>query len=375
MEKIRILYFVDRMRTGGIQILLINLLKSFDKEKYCFDLLLLDDGNDYPMERKIEDVGAIIYKLKGVWVDSPFDYIPYKKAVNNFFAEHHNYDVVHMHSSSKNYLILKCAQKYGIPIRIAHSHNTGFQTHNAVKIFIGNLMKKQLIQCSTHYLACSEIAGKWLFGEKLVAKGRVMVIKNGIELEKYKYNDLIRKIKRDELGIKNQIVIGNVGRFVPQKNHIFLLEIFAEILRLRPDTLLLLAGVGETMIDMKAKADKLGISDNIKFLGFRMDIYELMQAMDIFLMPSLYEGFPVTAVEAQAAGLPCVLSDTITKEAALLDDTIYIDLNKDAKYWAAQTINLIRNTDRENSYTVLKAKGFDIKDMSESLGRIYIGED
>lgn len=371
MNKIKVLFFVDRMRVGGIQILLVNLLKIFDKDNYCFDVLLLDDGTDYPMEKDIIKTGATIYKLKDTWINTPMDYLKYKKAVKNFFEEHHDYNVVHLHSSSKNYLILKYAQKYGIPIRIAHSHNTDFQTHNAAKVFIGNVLNTNLIKYSTNYLACSQIAGEWLFGKKMVNDGKVLVIKNGVDIDKYRYNPKVRQDKRIELGINDEIVIGNVGRFAIQKNHIFLLDVFAEIKKLEPQSVLMLAGTGELMDSIKDKAKDLGIEKDVKFLGFRSDVNELIQAMDLFLMPSLYEGFPITAIEAQASGLPCILSSSITKEAALLDETIYIDLKQPAKYWAEQAMESIGKAKREESFKILKDKGFDITDMSKTLEHIY----
>lgn len=374
MNKVRVLLFVDRMGTGGIQILLLNLLKAFDKDNYQFDVLLLDDGMEYPMEQELVHEGAAVYKLKGIWLNAPADYLRYQKAVRDFFKKHHYYDAVHLHSSSKNFLILKYAQKYGVPIRIAHSHNTDFQTQSPIKIFVGNLLKAKLIKYSTHCLACSELAGEWLLGKKLANAGRVMIIKNGINLEKYQYNPMIRRWKREELEVRDKIVIGNVGRFVPQKNHLFLLDIFAEIRKKEPNSMLILAGVGELMDAVKKKANKLGIENYVKFLGFRPDINELIQAMDLFLMPSLYEGFPVTAVEAQAAGLPCVLSGSITREAALLDETVYIDLKQPAEYWARQALAAVGKSKREDSAKILKAKGFDIADTCKALEHIYSGE-
>mgnify|MGYP004501953721 FL=1 len=276
-----------------------------------------------------------------------------------------------MHSSSKNYLILKYAQKYAISIRIAHSHNTGFQTHNVVKICVGNIMKERLMFYATNYLACSKIAGDWLFGKKAVETGKVKIIKNGIDIDRYRYNPIMREKKRKEIGVTDNIVIGNVGRFVTQKNHTFLIEIFAEVKKKESKAVLLLAGIGDLMEPMKEKAKELGLDDSVIFLGFRTDVNELIQAMDLFLMPSLYEGFPVTAVEAQASGLPCILSDSITKEAALIEETVYIDLKKPSEYWAKHVVEKIGKSNRENSYKTLKAKGFDIKDMVISLENIY----
>ena len=371
MSKFKILMFVDRMRTGGIQILLVNLLETFDRDKYQIDVLLLDDGTKYPLEDKLTELKANVFKLEKTWLNTPTDYIRYNTNIKNFFKKHHDYNVVHLHSSSKNYLVLKFAKKYNIPIRIAHSHNTGFQSHNPFKVILGNLLKNRLIKYSTDLLACSNIAGEWLFGRRLVDAGKVTVIKNGVDLERYKYNPSIRMNIRTNLEISDKLVIGNVGRFVAQKNHSFLLDIFFEIKRIEPKSVLLLAGIGELMDSAKEKARMLGIEKDVKFLGFRTDVNEITQAMDLFLMPSLYEGFPVTAIEAQAAGLPCVLSSSITKEAAILDDTIYIDLNQPAKYWAERSVEIAKSSNREDSFYILKRKGFDIADMALTLEEIY----
>lgn len=370
----KVLFFVDRMRVGGIQILLLNMQKYFDSSVIQCDYLVLDDGETYEFEEKFKKLGANVYKLKGVWVDGIKSYPGYCKAMDAFFKEHHDYTVVHMHASSKNFMLLYYAKKYGIRKRIVHSHNTGFQTHSLMKIMAGNCLKIPMKKLATDYFACSELAGRWLFGNKAVAKGKVCIIPNGIELDKFEFNPEIRKSLRKELGIScNQIVVGNVGRFSVQKNHKFLLKIFASIHKIEPSAVLLLAGIGELMDESKKQAEDLGISQNVRFLGFRSDVMALTQAMDVFLMPSLYEGFPVTGVEAQASGCPCVFSDTITKEVALLDETIYISLDEPENIWAEKTLSTAKSSvERMKSKEKLKSYGFDIKDTVKHLEKFYI---
>lgn len=373
MEKKHVLFFVDRMRVGGIQIFLLNLLQYFDKEKYQIDFLVLDDGEDYAYEQKVEEYGGKLYKLDGIWFRSMADYPKYCKAVNNFFKEHHDYDVVHMNASSKNFLLLRYAKKYGIRKRIAHSHNTGFQTKSAVKQMVGNVFKLPLKMYATDYFACSKIAGEWLFGKKVAESGKLQVIPNGIALEKFEFDKKIREKTRESLGLNDEnLVIGHVGRFTKQKNHKFLLEIFAQILKAEPKAVLLMAGIGELKEEMEAYAKELQIEHATKFLGFRDDVTALTQAMDVFLMPSFYEGFPVTGIEAQASGCPCVFSDTITKEAALLAGTRYISLEADAKTWAEEVLDAAKANERNNSRAVLQEKGFDIEDTVKKLEALYL---
>lgn len=370
-QKTKVLLFVDRLRVGGIQTLLVNLLEHFDLDKLQVDFLVLDDGMQYDLEDKVKALGATLYKLEGAWIYKPQDYLPYRKKVKAFFAEHHDYDAVHLHSSSKNFFVLYYAKKFGIPVRIAHSHNTGFQSKSKAQILMGNVLKGPLKYSANYYFACSAYAGEWLFGKKAVAQGKVHVMPNGIDLEKFQYSEDTRNALRKELGVEGKVVIGNVGRFTPQKNHSVLIDIFGEIHRQNPDTVLLLAGIGELMEDTKAKVKAMGLEDHVQFLGFRTDVMNLTQAMDVFLMPSLYEGFPVTGIEAQAVGLPCAFSDTITREARLIDQVEYISLDATLNEWAQKTLALAGSCDRNACGKVLKEQGFDINDIARFLEAFY----
>lgn len=367
----KVLFFVDRLRCGGIQTLLKNLFQKFPREEIFCELLLLDDGEHYELEDQISSMGIKIYKLKGIWLRRPLDYLRYCKAVENFFARHHDYQAVHLNSGPKNYYILKSAEKYGIPVRIAHSHNTGYQTSSRIQILIGEMLKKPMMKYSNVRLACSDYAGKWMFGKQDPSRNQVIVLPNGIDLDRFAFHRDIRNQKRKELRVGNQIVIGHIGRFTTQKNHSFLIDIFQEIHRENSNTVLLLAGIGEKMEETREKVKKLGLKDSVRFLGFRTDITELTQAMDVFVMPSLYEGFPVTGVEAQASGLPCVFSNAITREVKILDQVVYLSLQTSTKAWARRTLELVGSSDREKSNDLLRQKGYEINDMIEQLIKLY----
>ncbi len=370
-DKIKVLFFVDRMRVGGIQVLLVNLFRKFPREEISYELLLLDDGEHYDLEDQVRDMGIRVYKLKGIWLRKPSDFSRYCREVERFFADHHDYRAVHMNSGPKNYYILKCAKKYGIPVRIAHSHNTGYQTHSKIQAAIGNVFKRPLRKYANVRLACSDLAGAWMFGERSVRDGKVIILPNGIDLDRFAFDLSVRSAKREELGVEDKIVIGHVGRFTTQKNHTFLIDIFEEIHRENPNTLLLLAGIGEKMDEIREKVKQLQLEDAVCFLGFRTDVTQLTQAMDVFVMPSLYEGFPVTGVEAQASGLPCLFSDTITREVRILDQVEYLSLQAPAKKWALKALQLVNSSDRERSGDLLRQKGYDIEDMIQRLMRLY----
>lgn len=371
MKRIKVLFFVDRMRVGGIQMLLVDLFRHFDPKTIECELLLLDDGEAYDLETQVREMGIRVHKLDGIWLRKPWDYLRYCKAMKSFFEEHHNYVAVHMNSGPKNYFVLKYAKQYGIPVRIAHSHNTGFQTSSKSQVLLGNLLKAPLRRAANVYLACSDLAGEWMFGKDASVK----VLPNGVDLDKFRYDPEIRQRVRTEWGVTDdQLIIGNVGRFTTQKNHTFLIDIFDEIHRIVPNAVLVLAGIGELMEQTREKVQSLALEDSVKFLGFRSDVTALTQGMDVFLMPSLYEGFPVTAVEAQATGLPCVFSDTITREVKILDQVQYISLQASTQEWAKAVCNATHTVKRETCNTYLHQKGYDINDMVNELMQLYCNE-
>ncbi|MFV0341447.1 MAG: glycosyltransferase family 1 protein [Anaerocolumna sp.] len=371
-KKEKVLMFVDRMRVGGIQILLRDIYRNMSDANIAIEFLVLDDGEQYDLEEELIKEGAIIHKLKGIWIRNIRGYQAYRKAMNHFFAENHDYSVVHMHSSSKNFFLLYYARKYNIPIRIAHSHNTNFQSKSKAQIMLGNVFKFPLKIFATHYFACSEYAGQWLFGHKCVKNGEVFILKNGVDLKAYEYKQEVRDKMRKELGFNEaHLVIGHVGRFTPQKNHTFLIDVFAKIHQQNANTILVMAGIGDLQKECMEKVRVLGLENNVRFLGFRTDVNYLLHAMDVFLMPSLYEGFPVTGIEAQACGLPCVFSDTITREAHILEQVKYISLSSSPDTWARETLSLVSNFNRALCKDQLKEKGFDIEDYVDSLKDFY----
>ena len=365
MEKTRVLYFIDRMRHGGIQQFAVEIVKNMDKDKCEIEFLLLDDGQTYPLENVLKELNVKFYKLKGVWFRTPLDILKQKKALEKFFKEHHNYKVIHMHSSSKNFMVLKMAKKYGVRVRIAHSHNIGFQSKNKIKIMIGNIFKKPLKKYATHYFACSKLAGKWLFGEE-----NVKMIHNAVDYEKFRFNPVKREELRKELHIEDTLVSGNVGRFTNQKNHTFLIDIFYEIYQRNKNVVLMLVGIGEKEQEIRDKVQNLGLENNVKFMGFCNNTNELFWCMDVFLLPSLYEGLPVVGVEAQCTGLPCFMSkDVITDEVKIAENVTFIPLEKSAEEWAEMILK--SDLTRRDTYEELKKAGYFIEQTVEELERFY----
>ena len=372
-KPLRVLFFIDRLRLGGIQMLAYDILRVNDPTMMDIEILNLDDGQKYPLTKTLKDMGVTIHQLKGAWLRTPLDYPHYFKSVDNFFEQHHDYDVVHMHSSSKNYYILKCAAKWGIPVRVAHSHNTGFQSRNPLVIAYGNLLKKPMRKYATHWVGCSKLACEWLFGKGSVERGDARVILNGIDSSLFVYDEKVRQEVRQEMGIDDKFVIGHVGRFVNQKNHTFLLDIFAEVCKRRDDAVLLLIGIGELMEAMKQKATNLGVADKVRFVGFRDDRNRFMQAMDSFLFPSLYEGLSVVLVEAQASGLPVFASDSTTTETKYSPYMRFLSLELPASEWAKIILD-VGCIERKDMTDIIKRAGFEITSMINNLYHLYVSK-
>ena len=369
-EKVKVLYFVDRLRHGGIQQLLMEILRNIDKEKVQIDVLVFDDGQIYPLEEEVKNLGINLYKIEG-WIKTPLSYIKQKKVLDKFFKEHNDYKVVHLNSSSKNFLVLKEAKKYGIPIRIAHAHSVGFQTKNKIKIRIGNILKNQLIKNVTNYFACSKIAGEWLFGKEIVEFNKFKLIHNAVDYNKFKFNENIRNKIRDELKIdSNCILFGNVGRFTHLKNHTFLIDIFEKIHKKNKNTKLIFIGIGEKEEEIKQKVNNLKLNEDVIFAGFKSNVNEYFSAMDALIVPSLYEGLSIVGIEAQSSGLPCFMSETVANEVKVANNLKFISLKKSAEEWADEILK--SDLERKDNEIKLKEAGYFMEDMIKELERIYL---
>lgn len=360
-EPIRVLQVVTHMNRGGLETMLMNYYRNIDRNKIQFDFLTHRPENekkDYDDE--IRSLGGKIYHMP---VLNPFSR-SYMKALDDFFKEHKEYKIVHSHLDCLSAYPLKMAKKNGVPVRIAHSHNTSQEKN--LKYLIKDYSKKQIPKYATHLFACGKEAGEWMFG-----KHKFQIMNNAIDAKKFIYNEEVRKQKRQELGLENKFVIGHVGRFNLQKNHEFLIRCFKDFVKTNKDAVLILIGNGELQDKIKQQVKEYQIEDNVKFLGLREDISQLLQAMDVFVFPSLFEGLPVTLIEAQAAGLPCVISDMITDEIMITDSISKISLDGDIQKWN-QMILKYKGMKRKNTMSEIVAHGFDIEKNARWLEEFYI---
>lgn len=361
---IRVLQIVSSMDRGGLETFIMNLYRNIDRKKIQFDFLLHTEKEcDYNSE--IRGLGGKIYVIparnKGI--------IKNRKALNLFFKEHPEYKIIHMHESSLSYIEpLSAAKRMSVPVRIMHSHSTGFAKGNKIHRLLHRIHKNNIDSIATNYFACSAEAGQWFFGGE---NSQVKFIKNGIESEMFIFNPYVRNEYRKQLGIDQKLVIGHVGRFVYPKNHLYLIDIFYEVSKMDENAVLLLVGDGVLKESVQKKIEDYHIRDKVIFLGVRDDISKIMQAMDIFVFPSIYEGLPVTLVEAQAAGLKCVVSNNITRQVILSDLIECIDLKKDPTFWAEEICKFV-NYNRVNMHELIKINGFDIRNMAELLQQFYL---
>jgi glycosyltransferase involved in cell wall biosynthesis len=325
-----------------------------------------DDG---AYDKEIKSLGGRIFQLslrrKGIF--------RYNRDVNAFFNTHPEYNAVHFHISSlSSVAALKAAKRNNIEIRVIHSHNS-----RGPKEIYHRLLhwwnQQSIDHLGTHYFSCSDLAAIHLYGNKLRNK-QVSVIKNAIETEKFIYNEKIREIVRDNLTLQDNYVIGHIGSFSYAKNHDFLIDIFSNVKQRCPKAILLLVGDGPLRPRMEQKIKRLDLGNSVKILGLRSDIPELLQAMDVFAFPSLYEGLPVTGIEAQAAGLKCFFSDNITRQVDIAGLIKYIPLEEPANRWAEEILSYQNGYHRKNTYSQINLAGFDIAGVAEQLARIYLGE-
>ena len=360
MKKIhRILHVVPNMDSGGIENLIMNIYRNIDRTKIQFDFIVHYNRKCF-FDDEIESLGGKIYRFPVLEDKNIFKYI---NSLKKFFKEHKEYKVIHGHMASLAYIYLGIAKKNGIPIRIAHSHGTSHL--KSLKGYVKYIMFKFAKYNANYYYACSTEAGEYLFGKKY----NFEFIPNAIELDRFKYNLLTRNKIRKELKIENNIVIGHVGRFNLQKNHEFLIDIFSKIVKQVPNAVLILVGKGELENTIKDKVLTMGIHDNVKFLGVRKDIANIYQGFDLFLMPSIFEGLPLTGIEAQESGLPCIFSDSITKEVKISDYAFFYSLKKSAEEWSNFVLSKI-NLKRQNAK--INDELFDIKKMSKKMEKKYL---
>lgn len=357
MERVLIIGMHDTI--GGVETFLMNYYRNIDKEKIQFDFINMFDKLCF--EDEILTLGGKIYKVPSVKTKP----LKYYKEIRRIIKEN-EYKIVHVNMlSMANILPIVAAKKEKVARIILHSHNTS-TPHGFLRKILNAVNKNYAIKHATDLVACSEYAGKWMFEEQR----NFTVIKNAIDLKKYEYNRNAREKIRKDLNISSNYVIGHVGRFAEQKNHKFLIEIFNEVAKREDNARLLLIGEGDLKESIKQYVENLNLTSKVIFLEPVNNVNDYYQAMDIFVLPSLFEGLPVVGVEAQSSGLKCIFSKKITQELQITDRITFLDIDN-AKTWADAIIREKEEYDRELKNGEIEKSGYNITAEAIKLQEFY----
>lgn len=371
MKKIKVLQFPLTNSCSGVTQYVLQNWKFIDKSKFQFDFATRSKVLDFA-----DEVIAQGCKIHYLSCSSEEDETQFIKEINEILDE--DYDVIHLHTSFwKGYLVEKIAMERKCPIVIIHSHSTMIDILDEKKreeyIKIHNYYRENLpLEYGTHFCACSKLAADWLFGEQ-IPREKIKILKNAIDVDKYSFSQKIRDDYRRKLGIDGNFVLGHVGRFVYQKNHKMLIEIFKEVHKELPNSKLILVGIGPLEDTIRKQVKDYGLENAVMFMGKRDDVPELMQAMDVFLLPSHFEGLGLVLIEAQAAGLKCLTSKNIPGEAKITKD-IQI-LSNDVYEWVNSIIKLKNGYKREKNKCLIEPAGYNLNDQIKIIEKLYSGED
>ena len=357
---IRVLQMIGALNAGGSQAMLMNIYRNIDRERIQFDFAL-DRTKELFYADEVRALGGEIYSLPLFTGLNAGQVI---RGWDDFLAEHPGYPVLHSHVRSYASLYLPVAKRHGLKT-VIHSHSTS--NGSGPQALVKGLLQYPLRYQADVLMGCSTEAGRWLFGRRACESDKYVFLPNGVDLSRFRPNEQLRREYRAKMGLEGSYVVGHVGRLGQVKNHAFLLDAFAQLRSLRPEARLLLVGDGELRGQIEARTAELGLSDCVIMTGNRNDVPQLMQAMDVFALPSLWEGLPVTLVEAQAVGLPCLISDRITRDVDVTPLITRLPVDS-ARRWAEE---LAKDRARRDCAEAVADSGFEIRDSAEKLCRIY----
>ena len=386
-EPIRILHVLGSTQLGGAESRIMDLYRHIDKNRVQFDFLV-HTGAEGHFDKEIYELGGRIFRVPRFRL---YNYFSYKKAMKDFFKEHQEFKAVQGHMTSSAAIYLPVAKKAGIPITIAHARSAGVD--KGLKGILTRLLRKNLWKKTDYMFTCSKLAGISVFGKKAVEEGKTIFIPNAIDCVKFAYDEQKREKIRQELSLTDQYVIGHVGRFHYAKNHEYLIRIFAALcepekqdqrkektengpeasetaVKQKKDYALILLGEGSGMEQAKALAKELGVEKKVHFLGNHSNVYDYYQAMDYFVYPSRYEGLPGTVVEAQSAGLCCVMSDTICDEVVVTELVTTMSIEDSPEKWA-EYIRSTQDYERTSHLQQVQEAGFDVNTQTEIMTEFY----
>ena len=368
----RILHFLHSLRKAGSQTLTMQVYRKIDRKRYQFDFAIREDFEE-SYQKEIHQLGGNVYRIDPL---KPLNIFSVEEQIMNVFREGGPYSAVHSHSDYHSGYILHAAHRFGIDRRIAHSHNTGKYTSLSIKHLIFRwVMRKWINRYASDLLAVSEPAARWLYNSNIKNDCRLKILPNAFDLDPFSNLEEDKRKQRKSCSLPiNKILMGHIGRFTEQKNHLFLVKIFHEVQKFLPESRLVLIGDGKLIPLIRSKLSEHDLLEKAYFLGVRSDIPELLNALDLFLFPSLYEGLGIVLVEAQAAGVPCVASTEVPSEADLgLGMVDQVDLDADIEEWLMEIRRGVKKKKPswENRHMALKKSGYDIDDLVREWEKLY----
>lgn len=382
-EAVRVLHVLGNTNLGGAESRIMDLYRHTDRNRVQFDFLV-HSGEEGFYEKEIRELGGRIFRVPRFRI---YNYFSYRKALKEFFQKHHEFALVQGHMTSTAAIYLPIAKKAGVKKTAAHARSAGVD--KGLKGTMTRFLRRNLADKADYLFTCSELAGISVYGEKAVQEGKTIFIPNAIDCAGFTFDPEKRKKMREELGLADAFIIGHVGRFHYAKNHEYLIRVFAKLCQMGiracgstaengadQNYHLILLGEGPLMEDTRKLAEELGVADRVHFLGNHKNIADYYQAMDYFVYPSRYEGMPGTIVEAQASGLPCLMSDTICREVIATELVETMSIEKEPKVWAEglqrRIDALVSKQENRKKYAAkMAAAGFDVQAQAERMMRFY----
>lgn len=370
---IKVLHVTRVFNAAGIESFIMNMYRNIDRSKVQFDFLVMSD-EDSCYDTEIQCLGGHKYTIN---VKGSNTFVKIQKESRELFRFlcKHKYKIIHIHyTTSLRAPYLLAAKKAGVPVRIYHSHSGKVNGKSKGKLLVYDYYRKKISKWATDWFACSKVAADWMFEKKLINSGKVQIVCNGIDTNRFKYNVEMRNRIRKQMNLGSAFTIMHTGRFLPQKNHSFIIDIFRKVKDYDATAKLLLLGVGDLQEAIKEKVKRLSLEDDVFFLGVKENVEDYLSAADCYLMPSLYEGLPVAAVEAQCSGLPCIMSTNITQEVALTNKVIFLPLSASLDSWADEVIKSKELYRQDDSETITQ-NGYNVKCVAKRLQHQYLALD
>lgn len=362
---IRVAQILGRTNNGGVENLILNYYYAIDKSKIQYDFFV-ESLSDIIDVKKIRSLGGNVYIIPSIK-----KLFKYKRVLMKLLSEN-RYDIVQSNINSLSIFPLKVAKKANIKVRIANSLSTS-NLKEKIRDFIKNILRKKSKKYATHYFACSNLAGVWLFGKDILQSNKFYKVNNAVITQRYAFNPEFKSALIKKHSLEDRFVVGNIGRLEKQKNQLFLIDVFFELLKFKPNAFLIIIGDGELEVELHEKLHQLGLDEKCliltsKDVGVRGEVAKYYSLFDCFVLPSLYEGLPTVGVEAQIASLPCFFASTITEEVKISDKSFFIDLNEHPNSWAKIIFERTNSNIRESNVFI---ESYDIKVQSKNLTDIY----